>query len=142
VLPPNVGVISSFFNKEVVSTSSSLSTQTLSSWTEDLPKCLLICSSEEIYIGEPLSSPATRRDRGFLLFLLLHTKCTSVLMFLLILPTVLLFLLILPSVLLFLLILPLLHEMIILSRHLPLANCSVASLTLNLDDLYSLHLFF
>jgi hypothetical protein len=46
VLPPNLGVISSFFNKEVVSMSSSLSTQTLSSWTEALPKYpayLLIC---------------------------------------------------------------------------------------------------
>ena len=46
MLPPNLGVISSFFNKEVVSTSSSLSTQTLSSWIESLPKMsayLLIC---------------------------------------------------------------------------------------------------
>jgi hypothetical protein len=55
VLPPNLGVISSFFNKEVVSTSSSLSMQNLSSWTEALPKCLLIYSSVEICIGEPLS---------------------------------------------------------------------------------------
>jgi hypothetical protein len=46
VLPPNLGVISSFFNKEVVSTSSSLSTQTLSSWTRGFTKMssyLLIC---------------------------------------------------------------------------------------------------
>jgi hypothetical protein len=47
VLPPNLGVISSFFNKEVVSMSSILSMQTLSSWTKDLPKMfayLLICA--------------------------------------------------------------------------------------------------
>jgi hypothetical protein len=46
VLPPNLGVISSFFNKEVVSTSSSLSMQTLSSWTKAFTKMssyLLIC---------------------------------------------------------------------------------------------------
>jgi hypothetical protein len=46
VLPPNPRVISSFFNKEVVSMSSILSMQTLSSWTESLPKMfayLLIC---------------------------------------------------------------------------------------------------
>ena len=46
MLLPNLGVISSFLNKEVVSMSSSLSTQTLSSWTKDLPKMfayLLIC---------------------------------------------------------------------------------------------------
>jgi hypothetical protein len=33
VLPPNLGVISTFFNKETVSMSSILSTQTLLSWT-------------------------------------------------------------------------------------------------------------
>jgi hypothetical protein len=55
ILPPNLGVISSFFNKEFVCTSSSLSMQTLSSWTEALPKCLLIFSSVEICIGELLS---------------------------------------------------------------------------------------
>jgi hypothetical protein len=54
VLPANLGVISSFFNKEVISMRSILSTKTLSSWTEDLPKCLLIFSSVEICIGEPL----------------------------------------------------------------------------------------
>jgi hypothetical protein len=54
-LPPNLGVISSFFNKEFISTSSILSTQTLSSWTEALPKHLLIFSYVEICIGEPLS---------------------------------------------------------------------------------------
>ena len=46
VLPPNLGVISSFFNMEIVSMSSSLSTQTLSSWTKEFPKMsayLLIC---------------------------------------------------------------------------------------------------
>jgi hypothetical protein len=49
-------VIYSFFNKkEVVSTSSSLSMQNLSSWIEDLPKCLLIFSSMEICIGESFS---------------------------------------------------------------------------------------
>jgi hypothetical protein len=50
-------VISSFFNKkEVVSMRSSLSTQTLSSWIKALPKCLLICSSVEICIGEIIFS--------------------------------------------------------------------------------------
>ena len=39
VLPPNLGVISSFFNKEVVSMSSSLSTQTLTK----MSAYLLIC---------------------------------------------------------------------------------------------------
>jgi hypothetical protein len=68
-------VISSFSNKkEVVSTSSSLSTQTLSSWIEALPKCLLICSSVEICIGEIIFS--------FLDFIMdnvmLDFKCTLV----------------------------------------------------------------
>jgi hypothetical protein len=46
MLSPNLGVISSFFNKEVVSTSSSLSTQTLSFWTEALPN---ICLSAHLW---------------------------------------------------------------------------------------------
>jgi hypothetical protein len=49
MLPPILGVISSFFNKEVVSMSSNLNTQTLSSWTDTLPKYMLIFSSREIY---------------------------------------------------------------------------------------------
>jgi hypothetical protein len=45
-LPPDLGVIYSLFNKEFISTSYILSMQTLSSWTEALPKMstyFLIC---------------------------------------------------------------------------------------------------
>jgi hypothetical protein len=74
MLPPNLGVISSFFNKEVVSTSSSLSTQTLSSWTEALPKMsayLLICG--DMYWRTTFSFPDFITDNVMLDF-----KCTSV----------------------------------------------------------------
>ena len=75
VLPPNLRFVSSFFNKEVVSTSSSLSTQTLSSWTEALPKCLLICS----FVGMDMY---WRTSFSFLDFItdnvMLDFNCTSV----------------------------------------------------------------
>jgi hypothetical protein len=55
VLPPNLGVITSFSNKEVISTSPSLSLKyaNFSSWTEALPKYLLSAHLWR-YTGEPL----------------------------------------------------------------------------------------
>jgi hypothetical protein len=55
VLPPNLGVISSFSNKEFISTSTSLSRKytNFSSWTEALPKYLLSTHLWR-YTGEPL----------------------------------------------------------------------------------------
>jgi hypothetical protein len=57
VLPPNLGVITPFSNKEVISTSSSLSLKyaNFSSWTEALPKYLLSAHLWR-YTGEPLLS--------------------------------------------------------------------------------------
>ena len=55
MLPPNLGVISSFFNKEVVSTSPSFFFKyaNFSSWIEALPK-YLISAHLWRYTGEPL----------------------------------------------------------------------------------------
>jgi hypothetical protein len=51
VLPPNLGVITSLSNKEVISTSPFLSLKyvNFSSWTKNLPKIFAIYSSVEIY---------------------------------------------------------------------------------------------
>jgi hypothetical protein len=55
MLPPNLGIISSFFNKGFVSTSPSLFLEyaNFSSWTEALPKYLLSAHLWR-YIEEPL----------------------------------------------------------------------------------------
>lgn len=55
VLPPNLGVITSFSNKEFISTSPILSIKyvNFSSWTEDLPKYMLF-SHQWRHPGEPL----------------------------------------------------------------------------------------